>query len=442
MADPNDLFETNESSNDGNDLFAGFNEQLEDFQGADKINQQMPQELSAQDRINLAHQQHPFLSKIAEALMQHPRLQENIQNAANYTAPLKGAIESAGIPQLGAGLLQGMGNAGISAANLPIELLAGKEHKLPYLNLNDMAPASIFGNIPFKAGEIGGNLLIDYAALRGLNKRLPRSTGYAGLLQDALKMAGAGFVTGESDESSRLANAILSGIGGFIPGITKGGIAENVMKARNTAKSYYTKAYNKVFSAAEKAGKSTIATPKINASRLIEEVPSKYTRALEGFMNNGDLRTAHKAQSDLGKYINSLTKRQESLGITSHEGKLLEEAINAQKKIRGKIFEELNHVGDKQLGKEYQKLTAGYKTDVVPYTTNKAINAVKRGELLPKNLAPKLLKGEKFQAQLGPEFPELGLNAAINKVLKYGGAAAAGTYAGPKLVDRLFGGHE
>lgn len=424
---------------DERDLFADFDRQIQEMQSS--------QQATPQNDISQIRQQHPILSRLAEMLSSRPDLERAVQGAAPYAKGANTAIEASGLPALAGGALQGFGNAGISAVNLPWEMIAGKENKIPYLDLESKAPPSLFGRVPFKVGEVGGNLMADYALFKGMGKipgikSIPRPSGYSGLAQDMLKFGGAGFLTGDNEMGGRIGNALLSGIFGWIPGVTKGGVSNQISKDKKAIQDVYHKAYEKIFSTAEKAGHNKITPPRINVQKFTDELPSKYSKSLDAFMQKQDLRSAQSFQSDLGKYINDLTKRQTSLGLSSAENKMLSEAIDAQKKVRGKIFEGLNKVTGAKLGKQYQEVTKGYKKEVAPYLQNKSLKAFEKGELRAKKLPEKLLGNEKFQTQLGEKYPELALNATINKGLKGAGLLGLGAYGGSKVANWLFGDEE
>lgn len=214
---------------------------------------------------------------------------------------------------------------------------------------------------------------------------------------------------------------------------------EKIVADKNALKSQYKEAYNNLFKEAKEVGGETIKSPKLSADTFLKNSEKKYKDALQDFMKNPTLERAHKAQSDLGKYIAKMEKS--SAPLTSPQIKAVEQAIEAQKRLRGSLFSELNKRTGK--GLDYQQLTQGYRKEVVPYVGNKTLGKLGRGEISPSTAANKLAQDEAFNLGTNNQYPELQRSLLASQLLKkylpYSAAGAAGVYGTNKLIDFLKG---
>lgn len=294
------------------------------------------------------------------------------------------------------------------------------------------------------AGSLAGAIGIRAPAYAATGGSLP-ALGAIGGAYGAAKLP-------EGDES-RLGNSVREALtdvaGGALlkglkaaPGFAKSFSGKHnldkVLKDQSVIKSQYKEAYNTLFKDAEAAGAKNIRAPKIQADTFLKNAEGKYKDAFKDFMKDPTLKGAHKAQSDLGKYIAKMDKSHAPL--TSPQIKAVEQAIQAQKKLRGSLFEELNKRTGK--GLDYQQLTNGYKKEVVPYSTNKALQQFGRNEISPATTANKLAKNEAFNIGTENKYPELQrsllASQLANKYLPYTAAGGIGYGAG-KLIDYLKG---
>ncbi len=170
-----------------------------------------------------------------------------------------------------------------------------------------------------------------------------------------------------------------------------------------------------------------------------------YHAALDKFVSNPTLENAQKAQSDLGKLIRKL--EQEGT-LTSEKKATYDAAQKAKENIKENMFKDKSGKIDETLKYKYDKLTKSYGENVIPYTTNKAIQDYKRKDITKKELIQKLSKG-KFAAKKGKEHPEIARRALVKQLLKtagyagglgvIGGAIGAGSSIMNKLLNKKEG---
>lgn len=215
-------------------------------------------------------------------------------------------------------------------------------------------------------------------------------------------------------------------------------IAENIGKKTKEMIAKYSGEeglYTNLFKKArnEGVGKVKINPKEINLEQIKEYANPKYYESLEELLENPDITNAHFAQSDLKKYIQSMKGRS---SIPSSEQKSLKAAKDALSNIQEKMFQ-----GDKELKSEYEKITSGYKKEVIPYSKNKAIQNYLSGELLPKDLISSLKSNKKFMAVKGKEHPEFTKQELIKNILlntgKWAVPSAAGGAIGAAIFDYL-----
>jgi hypothetical protein len=253
-------------------------------------------------------------------------------------------------------------------------------------------------------------------------------------------------------EDSRLKNALMgAGMGSIFGGIPLGysagkainkaypaeKVAKRIISDRDMIKNQYSDAYKSLFKEAQSSGVNSLKVPKLNANAIKQNTTSKEFSAIEKFIANPTLETAHRAQSDLGRTIRRLEKTHEGVGLNTSQQEALEAALGAQKKIRGSMYQGFLKKGTPELAEKYGELTRGYAKEVLPYTKNKPINTFRKGELTEKDLLNALSKDKKFRKQLGEKYPELGTRQYFKHALS--GAAGLGTAAAGYEALHLLG---
>ena len=321
-----------------------------------------------------------------------------------YLAPIGSAA---------AGFGQEVYNTGASVANLPSALFPDKDiPRLPYADLQQYLQPGFKNKAAFVGGEIAGNILPALRAAKALQAIRP--IGKTGLAADIAGGAGYGYSASgrsenpEHEAKQRKMGAALGAGANIIKSTRSGDIADKVIKGKEKAVEKFESLYKNLFKEVKEKGLNEVRkTPRIKVDLISENVPKKYTKALEAFDRNPTVESAHAAQSDLGKLIRYFEKS--NTPLTSAQSRALDEAALAQKKLRGTIFESLSKKGDQSLAKQYKNLTQGYKKEVVPYS-DKNIRALERGELSKSKLPERLRANEKFMQEIGNQYPELGLN--------------------------------
>ena len=166
-------------------------------------------------------------------------------------------------------------------------------------------------------------------------------------------------------------------------------------------------------------------------------------KTLQEYLEDPTMQTGHWAQSDLGKLVNGLKKKDT---LTAHEGKMLRDAQSLRNHIQKEMFqaEEVQH-----LKKPYEQLGQQYKERVPPYTNKKAIREYEQGMINEEDMIKSLQGNKYFRQDLQPKYKKyLDLNKRANKygeiakkTLKYSLLGAAGIpYAGSlynKISDLL-----
>jgi hypothetical protein len=219
-------------------------------------------------------------------------------------------------------------------------------------------------------------------------------------------------------------------------------IANNIIKAKKKEELFHNTQYDRLWQASKEAGiKNVKLNPKEIELNIMKKanVNNKYIRPLEELMQNPTLENAQKAQSDLGKLINSPQLSKEVL--TSEENAAKNAAQKAQKHIRDMMFRDSKGNINKDLKKTYDELTTSYEKNMVPYK-NKNINKYQKGKMTEKQLIPKLKSGE-FMATRGSFHPEIDRRDMILEMLKHAGvpvtSGAIGVGGGMYLMNKLLG---
>jgi hypothetical protein len=368
----------------------------------------------------------PFAAALAKHTVKHPMLSKGIRGLAEYAAPVNEFIESALLPDISRGFLQGIGNTGISIANMPaslIDKLTGLNTKTPHLDLSAYSSGRPGAEYAADVGEFGGKLIPGMGLVGALNK-LGRPGGYAGIGSDILKGAGAGYALGEDEEGNRGLASAFGGILGGIQGVSSKAIANRFSKDRSNIKTKYNKTYENILSQGEKAGVKRVPVPEEhNLGYILRGADRKMTIPIEKYFQHPTLRNAQSAQSAAGKIASKIERsaRNRPEGFLDVESKAIDASKDLQRKIRSGIVDQLDKSSKPALGKKYLKTTEGYGRDVVPYDNSaaydysdalKIFKKSKHGKLGPaeKKLVDSLRGDVEFQAAYGNLYPELGIN--------------------------------
>lgn len=285
----------------------------------------------------------------------------------------------------------------------------------------------------------------------------------AKLLRGALGGAGIGASQYAGEDQSRLANAIggaaigaavpavgsavsglknaLSDIPGSIDSIkklnplnlTNKNISKDILDTRNQNISRYTDLYDDLF---KKAKDNDVynsyflkqASKDINFPALDKYTPSKKLSAVNDFINNPNVETAHMAKSDLQKIVKDLNMKTSLIGGEKKQYQAAKDAID---KIDNSMFKDDFGNINQELSDRYKTISSGYKREVGPYKDKNIIKFMNQ-EISPSELVRALSKG-KFMAQRGEDHPEL----AMRKLVKPYGTAILGGSTALGLGDLL-----
>lgn len=379
------------------------------------------------------------------------------RNLSDITSGLKRGVETAadigtgfkgGVEKITHGLIQPLAERGLLGEHV-------QQGFRPMVERNQQELQAAEERSPYGAGfgKFLGSAGVRAPAYAALGGTLPALGAIGGTY---------GAATLPEGNESRLGNAareaavdvFLGGalkaakaLPGFAKSFSGSANAKKILADKAAVQQQYNKAYNSLFDKAKAygLGDEAVKAPKLNVENVIDNSSKIYNKSLKDFIQRPTLEGAHRAQSDLGKFVEKLNRVERSHTLTSTQYKALEEAINAQKKIRGTLFSELNKRGGKDLALEYQNLTKGYRQDVAPYLGNRTLKALEKGEMEPATAARKLAKDEKFNLATSNKYPELqrsllvdSLKGALTSGAAKGlGLGVAGTYSAKKLIDFL-----
>jgi hypothetical protein len=347
---------------------------------------------------------HPFIKQLAIELQKHPFLKKAVDVGGEGAEFFNRGVTASGLPNAARGAFQGGSDLLRGLASLT-PTGAG----LPPVNIPDPK----FSEMTIEEVPIGG---LGYNPLQEIGG----PAGYAATLLNPQRAAVKG----------------ASLIGSKIP--TSTNLASKILQDKSAIKNTYEGLYKDLFKSAEEQGIKEIEKPKGKINSIIENTPATYHKTLQKFIDEPTLENAHWAQSDLGKLERSLEKAHENNPLTKPKLGALKQAKDYKEKLKRAMFS-----ADKgKLEKEYNKISEGYKNDVLPYTTNKSITKFGKDELLAKNLISNLKKNDKFMIALGEKYPGIKVNQLANspagKKIIAGLLYGTGAGAGLEAVHKLF----
>jgi len=399
-------------------------------------------------------------------LLQDANNQKTPENANNFVdlladAPakqnlwdkLKSIAIASRIPAAGLGVAQGVGDMGASLANIPLGIasgISGHDVMVPHPDLHKYVDPSTASQLAFYGGE-GASYLLPAKGASGLAAAINpgRSVPYLRhLLGAPLEGAAIGGLLGEDADHSRSGSALLgsalAGAGALYNGVKSirpKAIVDDVLEGRNNAISQYSHDYNQTLTDPSlldvKGNFMPVKLPSISPDDYFNSAPKRFKSAYEDFVNDPTPMNAHQAQSDLGKYINMMEKRNVT---TKPELDAIDNAKDLQEHIRNNLKDALNADPTLGLADKYAQLTQGYGQDVIPYTKNKALNDYRRGDISEETLVNKLVKNYKFRSTVGEDHTNLQNRELVDKILKnkyaqWGFRGAAATLGGKGILD-------
>ena len=336
-----------------------------------------------------------------------------------YNHPnISGALE--GATEFGAGALEGVGNMGISLANLAMKAdpaysasgLLGKEERIPHLDFSEYLADP--GSIARTAGNFLAPVPPFLKALK-YGREIARPKGYLGVASDALRGAGTGYALGEDSEGDRGLSAGLGAVLGGALGSTNKSIGKRFEEDGRKLKKEIGKMYESIFSDAAKEGIERVSKPSINVG-FLKYTPEKTRESIVKYLQNPTLRHAHDARKDLGRIERKFKKDFDSGSLTTQEIKAWDAAKEAQSKIDESIIGEFNNFGRPDLAEKFLKANERYATEYIPYTTKES-----------KALTKKFLGNGKHETFIESNYPEIeGKRKFIDSLKRLGVIGAAG----------------
>lgn len=309
------------------------------------------------------------------------------------------------------GALQGAEHGLASIANLPLKgvnAIAGTDLKVPYIDIQDKLPQEPINRALFMGGQIAGQSLPGVGVYGQLSK-----IGNAGLGLNALKGALTGFATGGSEDNDMLTRLASSLFGAVVPpvsGLRNKNIAGKVVERKGQLENEFANAYEKVLEGTEK-----VAVPskyKLNIRELsdvmgtpeFKELASgknrKFMESYFDYLRNSNIKSAHKAQSELRKLSSkieseiNLAKRQDR-EVPDVTRKAFQLAKSLRDKVKGNIGETAEEKGMQDFLHSYEELGKGYASKMTPYF-NPAIAKYEQGITRPTDLVKALARDERF----------------------------------------------
>lgn len=381
------------------------------------------------EEVNNNTQPSANLSGIYNFLVNHPKTASIISKPAEILAKpaalINHLVEKARLPSIAGGALQGLADTGISAVNVPLELLGKKPISHP--DLQKYLPQDMLSKAAFTGGEIGGSIPVTGGVYSSLGKLSPEVSGVKRLLENSVRGSITGGIVGDNlpggRETGAITGAILPDINNLRPKV----ISNNIIKNKKNVEDIYENAYNDFFDHAEDVGVEKVPIPNMDYSRVLNKTQSHYNESLENYLKNPTLKNAHDAQSDLFKYL----KDKKSANLTTSQSKTYNQALKARNQINSSIYHALDQYPESELNKTYSNLSKGFKRDVIPYR-DKNIIQYQSGKISGNKLIKRLLNNDEFMTKESSKYPELKLHELINNPIGkwIAGGSAGGIAAG------------
>lgn len=360
-----------------------------DYQASGSIETMGQPQQGNNDQLVQQMQQN-FAPTLSQSISNRPDLQKTL-NA------IKPVAEGAGNFLAGAALSGAdavLGNAA-SVANLApdtINLIAGTNlPRMQGTNFKQYTPEGLAGQAGNIVGDVAGNVVGGGAAFKALGS-VPKLSNEASILANSARGAISGFGTGAENPGGRFAGAAEGGILAPVSKLTNKSLADTLLNQYEKIKSGASKEYSNLF---QKAG-NDLAIPSSKENLNYEMIKSSFTKNdranIDKYFEDPTLQNAHKAQSDLGKKIRSLSKGKQDPNFLGNA------KIDALEQAREAIKSGMNKTLDSRVpggSQEYQQISQKYAEQVAPYKELKVLEAYKKGEKSPQQVLSKI--DEKFK---------------------------------------------
>lgn len=331
-----------------------------------------------------------------------------------------GPVESARLPEVAGGLLQGVAGGVTSAVNLPLMLaskISGREVRLPYPNLMQYGRQDPGSRAAFIGGELAGSLVPGTAAYKALQGALGKVVNPS-LITEAVAGAGAGgLVGGSDDERSRILSAALGGAIPVATSLLPGVMSKRILQKEKALEGKYAKEYGNVFRKIDSLGpegaevadlpmlKSGQSRSKVYKA-LSGDRLSDYRESLAKFEFEPTFENAHNAQSDLRKAANVLGKKIGKLKASNEDvpSKLVKDQQMISKlreQLKAEMDKFLKTMKSPELAEKYKAVSKGYGKELGPFKEIPTYK-LRRKEIYPMKFLQEALSNPRFTAPKGP----------------------------------------
>lgn len=394
-------------------------------------------------QINKYARNNPLAFKLAEYTSKNPNLAAFIERAAEPAESINRFVENIGLPEIAPSFLEGVGNSGISLANLalkPYNLATGKDVRIPHSKIMDTFFPERTG-IVSTAANIAGQFY-PAAGANAILRESMRPQGLMGFVKDILQGAGLGYALGENEYGERLPSALIGGAFGGVSGLGNKVIADRVNTFTKNLRNEFQQSYQGLFKKAIDSGIEKVKYPNITPSNLnkIKKISSDTGTALERFHQNPSVENAHLAQSDLGKLISKIEHDIKKGGVSSERNLALKAAKDADKRINGSIYTAFQKANRPDLAKEYAEITKDYAERGIPFLHNPDIHLYDITKKKPGTLVKNLRENEPFSLSQGKNYPELEAKKYLDYLTKvgiFGGSGLGSGYLGTMAYDKF-----
>lgn len=358
--------------------------------------------------------------------------ESTLQKAGDVADIFNKTVESARLPELSGGLLQGGIRGAESIVNLPLLLaskLSGKDLTIPYVDLQKFTKQDPISRGIFDVGQVAGEIL-PFSKASSVAEDLASNFMKPSIARTALTGGATGVATsGSEDERSRIIGALT---GSTIPALLQLrpiSIANKVLEQKSNLKDMFTDRYKNIFNSLKDRGldQDNITLPSSlksdSGNEAINDIFTNnrdFQKAVNRFKENPTFENGHQAQSALGKLKARLlygmnTAQRTGRPISGEEVNRMNAADELQRKIRGNLQQFLVDNKQEDLFNQYSNTTRDFREQMAPYL-NPDIAKYEQGKTRAKDLVAALVRNEKFMAPKGGAYQDitgLGTRGAI-----------------------------
>jgi hypothetical protein len=371
-------------------------------------------------------------------------------------------VESARLPEIGGGILQGAISGATSLANLPAVaagMVGVDVPRIPTLDLTKYGRQDPVSRAAMLGGELGGFLVPAGAASKGAAAlgSLARGGAEGSLAAKMAESALAGFGVSATDEEDKpqlqqraLGGALGAGIEGLST-LTAKSIGKKIAANEKAVKSKFKNEYTDFFNALKESNAGeNLRVPayiKNKANESYRSLSSGAKKVARTFQEEPNFSNAHALQSAIKNDIRKIRAKQPQ---TTVEPTSVANADKLLKRIQGSMMTSLQN--NPELLKRYIDITKRYGKEAAPYN-HPAFDKLKSKKISESKLANILIKEKaglsakdksRLLEDILPGVPGFSVRAAVQpweKQLGQLGLGAAGLAAyelGAPALGRKF----